>query len=123
MKFDELALSTLTEVSALIRKRQVSPVELTEAMLARIEKIDPKLHSYATVTPDVALGQAKAAEHEIGQGRWRGPLHGIPIGLKDLCFTKDIPTAGGMSLYAGWKPDEDGTVVERLRLSGAVGGS
>jgi amidase len=120
MKFDELALSTLTEVSALIKKRQVSPVELTEAMLARIEAIDPKLHSYATVTPDVARSQAKAAELEIGQGRWRGPLHGIPIGLKDLCFTKGIPTAGGMSLYAGWKPDEDGTVVERLRLAGAV---
>ncbi len=120
MKLDELALSTLTEVSALIKTRQVSPVELTEAMLARIEKVDPKLHSYATVTPDVALSQAKAAESEIGQGRWRGPLHGIPIGLKDLCFTKGIPTAGGMSLYAGWVPDEDGTVVERLRLSGAV---
>jgi amidase len=72
MKFDELALSTLTEVSALIRKRQVSPVELTEAMLARIEKIDPKLHSYATVTPDVALGQAKAAESEIGQAAGAG---------------------------------------------------
>ncbi len=89
-------------------------------MLARIEAIDPKLHSFALVTSDVALGQAKAAESEIGQGRWRGPLHGIPIGLKDLCFTKDIRTAGGMTLYAGWKPDEDGTVVERLRLAGAV---
>ena len=76
MKLDELALSTLTEVSALIKTRQVSPVELTEAMLARIEKVDPKLNSYATVTPDVALSQAKVAESEIGQGRWRGPLHG-----------------------------------------------
>jgi amidase len=120
MKLDELALSTLTEVSALIRTRQVSPVELTKGMLARIEAIDPKLHSYATVTADLALSQAKAAEAEIGQGRWRGPLHGIPIGLKDLCFTKGVPTAGGMSLYAGWKPAEDGTVVERLRLAGAV---
>ena len=120
MKMDELALSTLTEVSTLIRTRQISPVELTKAMLSRIERIDPKLHSYATVAPDLALGQAKAAETEIAQGRWRGPLHGIPIGLKDLCFTKDVPTAGGMSIYAGWKPEEDGTVVERLRLAGAV---
>src|SRR5258708_9891385 len=114
MKLDELALSTLTEVSALIKKRQISPVELTKAMLARIETINPKLHSYATVTSELALSQAKAAEAEIAQGRWRGPLHGIPIGFKDLCFTKGIPTAGGMSLYAGWGPDEDGTVVQRL---------
>jgi amidase len=119
-KLDELSLSTLTEVSALIKARQISPVELTDAMLGRIEAIDPKLHSYATVTPDLARRQAKEAEAEIATGRWRGPLHGIPIGLKDLCFTKDVPTAGGMSLYAGWKPDEDGTVVERLRLAGAV---
>ena len=120
MKLDQLGLSTLTEVSALIRTRQVSPVELTKAMLARIETVDPKLHSYALVTADLALAQAKAAEAELAKGRWRGSLHGIPIALKDLCFTKDVPTAGGMTLYAGWKPDEDGTVVERLRLAGAV---
>ena len=101
-KLDELALSTLTEISALIKARQISPVELTQAMLARIERIDPKLHSYATVTPELALAQAKAAEAELAQGRWRGPMHGIPIGLKDLCFTKGVPTAGGMTIHAGW---------------------
>jgi amidase len=117
---DELAFLTLMEVSELIRTRKLSPVELAQAMLARIEAVDPELHSYALVTPELALEQARASEAEIMAGRWRGPMHGVPIGLKDLCFTKGVPTAGGMKIYAGWVPDEDGTVVERLRLAGSV---
>ncbi len=117
---DELAFLTLMEVSELIRTRKLSPVELARAMLARIEAVDPELHSYALTTPELALEQARASEAEIMAGRWRGPMHGVPIGLKDLCFTKGVPTAGGMTIYAGWVPDEDGTVVERLRLAGSV---
>ena len=116
----ELALATMTEVSALIRTGKLSPVEVTEAMLARIATIDPKLHGYALLTPEIARSQARAAEAEIQAGRWRGPLHGIPIGLKDLCFTKGVPSAAGMTIYKNWVPDENGTVVARLAAAGAV---
>lgn len=117
---DQLALLTLTEISTLVRMREISPVELTTTMLERIEAIDPRLHSYALVTPELALDQARVAEAEIVAGRWRGPLHGVPIAVKDLCFTKGVPTTGGMTIYADWTPDENGTVVERLRTAGAV---
>lgn len=117
---NELALATLTEISVRIRTGEVSPVALTEAMLARIAAVDDKLHSYALITPDLARRQAEAAQTEIESGRWRGPLHGVPIGLKDLCFTKGVPSASGMTIYKGWTPDEDGTVVARLSAAGAI---
>src|SRR5690349_17896295 len=104
----------LTQIAHLIQIRKLSPVELTQAMLARIESLDRKLHSYALVTPELALEQARKAEKEIMGRIYRGALHGVPIGLKDLCYTKGIPTAAGMPIHRDFKPTYDGTVVKRL---------
>ena len=117
---DDLHYLDLSALSLLLRTRRLSPVEVTRAMLTRIEALDGALHSYAVVTADVALDQARQAEVEIGGGNWRGPLHGVPLAVKDLCFTKGIPTAAGMAIRADFRPGFDATVVERLRRAGAV---
>lgn len=114
------AFATLTETAKAIRRREISPVELTAAMLERIRTLDPALHSYATVTPDLAMAQARKAETEISAGRYLGPLHGIPIAIKDICDTAGIVTAAGMPMRAGHIPTEDATVVRRLAEAGAV---
>ena len=116
----ELCSKTLTEVAELIKKKEVSPVELTQAMLDRISALDGKLYSYLTVTADPALQQARAAEQEIGKGTYRGPLHGIPIAVKDLCYTKGIRTTCASKILANWVPDHNATVVEKLNAAGAV---
>jgi amidase len=108
------------ETAHLLQTRALSPVELTRAMLARIEGLEPRLHAYARVTPELALAQAQQAEREITARRYRGPLHGIPIAIKDLCYTAGIPTAAGMPLHRAFKPAFDGTVVRRLYDAGAV---
>jgi|APThiThiocy_cv2_1041547.scaffolds.fasta_scaffold00086_26 amidase len=112
--------ATLTETADAIRRRVVSPLELTNALLDRIATLDPALHAYATVTPELALAQARRAEAEIARGRHRGPLHGIPIALKDIYDTEGIVTAAGMPIHAGRKPETDATVVKRLAEAGAV---
>ncbi|UCC14813.1 MAG: amidase [Gammaproteobacteria bacterium] len=111
---------TLTEVAALLESRQVSPVELAQHMLERIDQIDGRLKSYATVTADRALAAARRAEQEIAAGRYRGLLHGVPIAVKDLCFTKGTRTMGGLSVRRDFVPDHDATVVSRLEDQGAV---
>jgi len=116
----DLALSTLTEVAKRIQARELSPVELTRHMLDRIDALDKRFHSYVTVLADQALAQAAAAEAEIAGGHYRGPLHGIPLALKDLCFTKGIPTTCGSQMFADWTPDQDGTVVWKLAHAGAI---
>lgn len=116
----DLHYATLLEAAAAIRSRRVSPVELTRAMLDRIAAIDPALHSYATVTPELALSQAKAAEAELVAGNHRGPLHGVPIAVKDLCYTAGTVTAVGMTIHADHVPSFDATVVTRLAAAGAV---
>ena len=83
-----LHFMTITELAALIKARQISPVEVTASMLRRIESLDGKYKSYATVMADHAEAAAKAAEAEIAAGQYRGPLHGVPFAVKDLCFTK-----------------------------------
>ena len=108
------------ELSLLIRSRKLSPVEVTEAQLARIAELDPGLHSYARVTPELALQQARAAERELADGTCRSPLHGIPLAYKDLFDTAQVVTAAGMPLHASRIPDQDATVVSRLREAGAV---
>lgn len=110
----------LTEIAHLIQTRKVSPVEVTEAMLDRIAAVDGRLHSYALVTPELAMEQARRAEEEIARRRYRGALHGVPLGIKDLCFTKGIPTAAGMPIHRDFRPTFDGTVVKRLYDAGAV---
>jgi amidase len=120
MNGTELHDLELHEVAHLIQTRKVSPVELTETMLRRIESLDARLHAYALVTPEHALEQARKAEDELVKRRYRGALHGVPIGLKDLCYTKGIPTAAGMPIYRDFKPAFDGTVVKRLYDAGAI---
>ena len=111
---------TLEEAAALVRDRRVSPVELTEACLARIEAVEPRLNAFVTVTAELARAQASEAGDEITAGRYRGPLHGIPVAVKDLFATKGIRTTAGSRILADWVPTEDATVVRRLRESGAV---
>lgn len=110
----------LTELAALIKAREVSPVEATRAELDRIAALDGSLASYALVMTDLAMAQAAAAEKEIAAGNYRGPLHGVPVAVKDLCWTKGVPTAAGMTIYKDFRPDEDATVVRRLTDAGAV---
>src|ERR1700694_5241177 len=120
MESTELHYLELAEVAHLIQTKKVSPVELTEAMLDRIGTLDRRLHAYALATPELALQQARKAEAEIVGHRYRGALHGVPIGLKDLCYTKGVPTAAGMPIFREFKPTYDGTVVKRLFDAGAV---
>ena len=117
---DDLHYLELMELAARIRARKISPVAVTRAQLDRIASLDGELGSYALVMADVAMEQAEAAEVEIAGGRYRGPLHGVPIAVKDLCWTKGFPTAAGMAIYRDYRPDEDATVVRRLRDAGAV---
>jgi len=102
------------------RRKMLSPVEVTDAYLAQIERLEPKLRCYITVTADLARASAKQAETEIASGNWRGPFHGIPVGLKDLCSTKGIRTTGGSKILADSVPDFDCTVWARLAEAGAV---
>ena len=111
---------TLEDAAALVHDRRVSPIELTEACLARIEAVDPRLNAFVTVTADLAREQAREAAKDIAEGRYRGPLHGIPVAVKDLFATKGIRTTAGSRILADWIPDVDATVVRKLREAGAV---
>jgi Asp-tRNA(Asn)/Glu-tRNA(Gln) amidotransferase A subunit family amidase len=117
---EDLAFATLTQLAELVRSRKISPVELTKMYLARLKKYGPKLNCVVTLTEDLALAQATAAEAEIKKGKYRGPLHGIPWGAKDLFATKGIKTTWGAEPYRDQVIDYDATVVERLRDAGAV---
>lgn len=110
----------ITELAELLSSKKLSPVELTTIMLDRIKQHDGRLKSYATLTAEIAMESAQKAEQEITNGKYRGPLHGIPIGVKDLCFTKGILTMGGTYVMAAHIPEHDSTVVSRLKESGAV---
>ncbi len=111
---------TLIEAAAALRRREVSSVELTLDCLARIEKWNPELNAFITVTSDLALKQARKADAELAGGMDRGPLHGIPIAHKDLFCTQGTRTTGGSKTFAGFVPEFDATVVERLETAGAV---
>ena len=120
-KADEnLCYMSLRQVARRIQSRDLSPVDLTRLMLDRIAKIDPRLKSYATVMSEQALADARAAFQEIEAGHYRGPLHGIPIGIKDLCYTKGVRTMGGTAVLKDFVPSFDATVVSKLRSAGAV---
>src|SRR4029077_9396833 len=102
---------TLVELGEAVRSRKVSPVELTRVCLERIEQCNPSLNAFITVMAESALGQARTAEKEILAGNWRGPLHGIPIGLKDLIDTAGVPTTAGSELYKHRIPIQRAAVV------------
>jgi aspartyl-tRNA(Asn)/glutamyl-tRNA(Gln) amidotransferase subunit A len=116
----ELLAFDVAALGGKLRRKEISPVELTAAYLARIERLDAKLRCYITVTADAARAAAKRAEDEIISGNWRGPLHGIPIALKDLCSTRGIRTTGGSKILADHVPDFDSTVWARLAAAGAI---
>ncbi|MCM3878114.1 MAG: amidase, partial [Thermoanaerobaculia bacterium] len=111
---------SVSELSKRLRAKQISPVALAEGYLERLERIGPKLGAVVTATRERALQEARAAEAEIAAGKWRGPLHGIPYGVKDLLATKGVPTTWGAEPYRNQVFDEDATVVKRLREAGAV---
>src|SRR5438874_8902947 len=111
---------TIAEAARLIQQREVSPVELVDSRLARIEKLDGKLHSFIRVLADQARADARAAESEIAAGRYRGPLHGIPIGLKDIYETAGVATTGHSKVMQDHVPKADAFSVAKLRQAGAL---
>ena len=117
---DPLHHASLTDVAKLIEAGKVSPTDLTRQMLNRIACVDSGLQSYVTVTADHAMESARRAEDEIRAGRYRGPLHGVPIAVKDLCHMRGVPTMAGTRVLSDFVPDFDSTVVAKLESAGAV---
>jgi aspartyl-tRNA(Asn)/glutamyl-tRNA(Gln) amidotransferase subunit A len=120
MADEALCFFTLQQLGEAIRTREVSPVEVAHAHLARCERLNPALNAFVTLTPDVALQAAQEAEREIHAGNYRGPLHGIPVGLKDIFDTAGIRTTHGSSFYHDNVPEEDAATVTLLKRAGAV---
>ena len=120
MDRNELPFLSATALAELLRRREVSPVEATVAYLARIEQVDPALNSYITVTAEQAMAEARQAEAEIGAGNYRGPLHGVPVAVKDQFCTDGVLTTGGSSILSDYVPDYDATVMSKLKDAGAV---
>jgi aspartyl-tRNA(Asn)/glutamyl-tRNA(Gln) amidotransferase subunit A len=120
MNEQELLGLTLADASARIRERSISPIELTKAYLDRIARLNPVLNAYQTLTAEQAMAAAGNAEKEIAWGHYRGPLHGIPVSIKDNLATKGIKTTAGSKILADWVPDFDATVVARLKEAGAI---
>jgi Asp-tRNA(Asn)/Glu-tRNA(Gln) amidotransferase A subunit family amidase len=117
---EDIAYAPVTVLSEWLRTRKISSTRLTELYLARLQQFNPKLECVITLTPELARAQAKAADAEIAQGKWRGPLHGVPWGVKDLLDTANIRTTWGAEPYKDRVPTTDGTVVARLHAAGAV---
>ncbi len=120
MKALDLEGLTIGEIAPLIRKKQISPLELTQRYLERIKTLNPVLNAYLAMTEEGALAAAKRAEREITKGNYRGPLHGIPFSIKDNIAVKGATTTAGSKILSDWVPDFDATVVERLKEAGAV---
>src|SRR5712691_4320400 len=117
---DDITSLDLHEVTALVKGKKISPVEITQACLARIEALNPLLNAFITVTAESALSEARQAESEVQRGEWRGPLHGAPIALKDLFDTAGVRTTAASALFKDRFPQEDAEVVRRLNAAGAV---
>ena len=111
---------SITELSDKLRRGAISPVEVTQEMLDRIATLDGTYHAYIHVMRTQALERARQAEKELADGLWRGPLHGVPLAVKDLLYTKDAPTSAGMSIHKDFVPDHDATAVARLYRAGAI---
>mgnify|MGYP001170167455 CR=1 FL=1 len=110
----------MERLAAALRQKQLSPVEVTRALLDRIEQVNPLLNAFITVMGEEALASAARAEAEIAKGDWRGPLHGVPVGIKDLIYTRNVRTTMGTNIYENYVPDYDATVVAKLKEAGAV---
>ena len=120
MKLQAIEELTLLETSRLIRSRDLSPVELTEGFYERIDRLNSTLNAYLTLAREQALASARSAEEEILNGRYRGPLHGIPFSIKDNLATQGIRTTAGSKVLRDWIPDFDATVVKKLKEAGAI---
>jgi Asp-tRNA(Asn)/Glu-tRNA(Gln) amidotransferase A subunit family amidase len=120
MATTDLVWRSALELAALIRAKQVSPVEVVDAVLARIERLNPALNCYATVTAEEARDAAVAAEVAVETGEELGLLHGVPVSIKDLVFTRRVLTTGGSRLFTDHVPEEDSVCVERLKGAGAI---
>jgi amidase len=120
MTSDDLTLLTLTEIGDTVKDGGISSLAITEAQLGVISKLNPDLHAYAQVMEATALEQAEIADEEIAAGRYRGPLHGVPIAVKDLCWVEGQRTRAGTLVHQDFIPDEDATVVRRLKQAGAI---
>jgi aspartyl-tRNA(Asn)/glutamyl-tRNA(Gln) amidotransferase subunit A len=120
MNATDLCFTPATDLAALIRRKELSPVEVTETVLARIARLNPALNAFCTVTAEAALAEARAAEAAVARGDALGPLHGVPISVKDLTNTQGVRTTRGSRLYADNIPDEDAPVVERVKAAGAI---
>jgi aspartyl-tRNA(Asn)/glutamyl-tRNA(Gln) amidotransferase subunit A len=117
---NELPLLELAEVSLALQKKEVSPVELTGACLERIERLNPRLNAFITVTTDSALEEARKSEAEILRGEWKGPLHGVPLAVKDLIETAGVRTTAASAVLKDYVPAADAEVIRRLKAAGAV---
>src|SRR3984893_2880645 len=111
----DLTRMSIREAADLVRKKKASPVELTRACLARIDRLNPVLNAFITITAESALEQAREAEDELNRGQWRGPLHGVPIALKDLFDMVGVRTTAGSGVFKDRIPTEDAEVVRRLK--------
>ena len=116
----QLHYMTISELGRLLKSRKISAVEVTETMLGRIDALDHSYKGYATVMPDHAMRAARLADDEIRRGNYIGPLHGVPIAVKDLCFTNGVRTMGGCKVMENHIPVFDATVVSRLASAGGV---
>jgi aspartyl-tRNA(Asn)/glutamyl-tRNA(Gln) amidotransferase subunit A len=116
----EIQWLTLSEAASQIQKKELSPLELARACAERIQALDPQLNCFITRTLETAIEQARRAEAEIQTGDYRGPLHGIPLTLKDLFETKGVRTTAGSRFFADYFPQEDAVVVQKLRHAGAI---
>ena len=116
----DLETLTIKDAALQITRKELSPVELTALYLERIRKLNPLLNAYITVAEEDALADARTAEQEIQRGKYRGPLHGIPFSIKDNLATNGLRTTAGSKILSDWVPDEDATVVERLKHGGAI---
>jgi amidase len=117
---NDLHYLNISELAGLLETRKLSSVEVTQAQLDRISSLDKDLHAYSLVTEDQALKEARKADEAIARGRYLGPLHGIPIAVKDLFYTRDVPTKAGTAVLENFVPDFDATVVTKLRNAGAI---
>ncbi|HMC32488.1 MAG TPA: amidase [Candidatus Angelobacter sp.] len=117
---NQLPQLDLVEASQAAQKKEVSPVELTRACLEQIERLNPEINAFITVTADSALNEARKAEAEIARGEWKGPLHGVPLALKDLAETAGVPTTAASAVLKDYVPAADAEVVRRLKAAGAV---
>ncbi len=120
MDADAICYLSIDELGTHLRTGKLSSVEVTRRILDRIKRQNPRLHAYLTVMEDAAISSAAAADEEIRAGRWRGPLHGVPIAVKDLCFTKGVATTCASKVLREWRPDSNATVVDRFAAAGAI---